>query len=61
MVKPNYILFLNLTDIKSKHARDLIVKMLKANVADRITSSKVVEVLKGIKVKPLLIIVHTFF
>jgi hypothetical protein len=59
MVKLNYFV-LNLTDIKSKHSRDLIVKMLKANVADRITSSKVVEVLKGIKVKPLLIIIYTF-
>ena len=49
MVKPNYFV-LNLTEIKSKYARDLIIEMLKENVADRtITSSKVTEVLKQVR------------
>ena len=48
MVKPNYFV-LNLTEIKSKYARDLIIEMLKENVADRINSTKVVEVLKKVR------------
>jgi hypothetical protein len=43
--------------MQSKCARDLIQKMLKKNIADRITSSEVAKFLKQIKVKPLNIIV----
>ncbi|XP_046638890.1 serine/threonine-protein kinase/endoribonuclease IRE1-like [Daphnia pulicaria] len=49
----------NLDKIQSQYARDLILKMLKENIADRITSSEVAEFLNKttIKVKPLTITV----